>query len=94
MDSVFLRIESRNHTASNRGAVLLRRQSGLGTVQHLYFVLLIDRQHGSMVRPKSLPPRTVQANDFLELGGKLRVVGELELAHPDAAPGRERANEL
>jgi hypothetical protein len=38
--------------------------------------LLIDRQHDGMVRRIN-----VQPNDLLELGGKLRVVGQLELAY-------------
>jgi len=57
-------------------ASLLHRQSWLGTIQRLNLALFIDRQHDGMVGRID-----IQANDLLELGGKLRIVGQLKLAH-------------
>ena len=57
-------------------ASLLHRQSWLGTIQRLNLALFIDCQHDGMVGRID-----VQTNDVLELGGKLRIVGQLKLAH-------------
>ena len=59
------------------GAALLHRQAGLGAVERLDLALLVDRQHDRMRRRID-----VEADDVLQLGGELRIVGELELAHP------------
>ena len=58
------------------GATLLHRQSRLGAVQSLDLAFLIDRQHDGMIRRID-----IQTNDLLELGGELRIIGQLELAH-------------
>ena len=58
------------------GASLLHRQPRLGAVQRLNLALLIDGQHNGVVRRID-----VKSDDVLELGGKLRVAGQLELAH-------------
>jgi hypothetical protein len=48
----------------------------LGSIQRLNLALFIDRQHDGMVGRID-----VHANDLLELGGKLRIGGQLKLAH-------------
>ena len=57
-------------------ASLLHRQPRLGAVQRLNLALLIDGQHNGVVRRID-----VKSHDVLELGGKLRVSGQLELTH-------------
>ena len=72
-------IESRKQGSDAMPLVIVGHGAGaarLGAVQRLYLTLLIDRQHDGTVRRID-----VQANDLPELGGKLRIVGQLELAH-------------
>ncbi len=57
-------------------ASLLHRQPRLGAVQRLNLALLIDAQHNRVVRWIDVKPY-----DVPELGGKLRVPGQLELAY-------------
>ena len=64
-------------------AALLHRQAGLGAVERLDLALLVDREHDGMRRRIDVEP-----DDVAQLGGELRVVGQLELAHRDAAAGR------
>ena len=59
------------------GAALLHRQAGLGAVERLDLALLVHRQHDRMRRRID-----VEADHVLQLVGELRIVGELELAHP------------
>ena len=81
-------------------APLLHRQPRLGAIKRLNLALLIDRQDHGMVGWID-----VEADDLVQFGGKLRIVGQLELAHPvrleamstpyplhraDADPGRLR----
>lgn len=61
-------------------ASLLHRQPWLGAVQCLNLALLIDREHDGVVGRIGIQP-----DGLLELGGKLRIVGQLEPAAPDAA---------
>src|ERR1700731_237663 len=81
-------------------APLLHRQTRLGAIKCLNLALLIDRQDNGVVGRID-----VEADDLVQFGGKLRIVGQLELAHPvrleamstpyplhraDANPGRLR----
>ena len=59
------------------GTPLLHRQTRLGTVKRLNLALLIDRQDNGVVGRID-----IEADDLMQLGGKLRIVGQLELAHP------------
>ena len=58
-------------------AALLDRQTRLGAVEGLNLRLLVDRQHDGVRRRID-----VEANDVVQFGRKLRIVGQLELAHP------------
>ena len=71
-DAVALVIMS--HGAS---APLLHRQPGLATVKRLNLALLIDRHDDGVVGRID-----VEADDLVQFGGKLRIVGQLELTHP------------
>src|SRR5260370_20773803 len=81
-------------------APLLHRKSRLGTIKRLNLALLVDRQDDRVVGRVD-----VEADDLVQFGRKLRIVGQLELAHPvrletmsapyplyraDANPGRLR----
>ena len=81
-------------------APLLHRQTRLGAIKRLNLALLIDRQDNGVVGRID-----VEADDLVQFGGKLRIVGQLELTHPvrleamstpyplhraDANPGRLR----
>ena len=58
-------------------AALLHRQPRLGPVERLDLRLLIDRQHHGV-----LGRIDIEADDILNLGGKLRIVRQLEGLHP------------
>src|SRR5579863_2974243 len=58
------------------GAAVLHRQPRLGAVQRLNLAFLVDRQHDSVVGRID-----VETHDLLELGGKSRIIGQLELTH-------------
>ena len=58
-------------------APLLHRQTRLGAIKRLNLALLIDRQDNSVVGRID-----VEADDLVQFGGKPRIVGQLELAHP------------
>jgi len=58
-------------------APLLHRQPRLGAVEGLNLALLIDRQDNGMVGRID-----VEADDLVQFSGKLRIVGQLELADP------------
>ena len=58
-------------------APLLHRQTGLAAVKRLNLALLIDRHDDGVVGRID-----VKADDLLQFGGKLRIVGQLELTHP------------
>jgi hypothetical protein len=55
-------------------AAALERQARLGAVERLDLALLIDRKHDGMGRWIDVEP-----DDVAQLGGEVRVVGELEL---------------
>ena len=55
---------------------LFHRQSRLGAIQRLDLAFLIDREHDGVVGRID-----VQANDLLELGRELRIVGQLKAAY-------------
>jgi hypothetical protein len=57
-------------------ASFLHRQAGLSAVERLNLALLVDREHDGMVRRIDVEP-----DDVMQLGGELRIVGELELAN-------------
>jgi len=59
------------------GAPLLHRQPRLGAIEGLNLALLIDRQDNGMVGRID-----VEADDLVQFSGKLRIVGQLELAYP------------
>src|SRR5579863_8511804 len=54
----------------------LERQTGLGPVERLNLTLLVDRKHDRVRRRVD-----VEADNVAQLGGEVRVVRELELAH-------------
>ena len=56
---------------------LLQRQPGLGAIERLDLALFVHRKHDGMSGRID-----VKADDIAQLGGELRVVGQLELAHP------------
>ncbi len=58
-------------------APLLHRQPRLGAIKRLNLALLIDRQDNGVVGRID-----VEADDLVQFGGKLRIVGQLELTHP------------
>ena len=58
-------------------AALLHRQAGLGAVERLDLAFLVDRQHHRVRRRID-----VKADHVPQLVGELRVIRELELAHP------------
>src|SRR3979490_2098081 len=58
-------------------AALLDRQARLGAIECLNLDILIDRQDNGVVRRID-----VEANDVVQFGRKLRIVGQLELAYP------------
>jgi len=58
-------------------AALLHWQTRLGAIKCLNLALLIDRQDNGVVRRID-----VEANDVVQFGRKLRIVGQLELAYP------------
>jgi hypothetical protein len=51
----------------------LERQSGLGAIQRLDLGLVVDREHDRMLGRVDL-----QADDVLELGDEVRILGALE----------------
>jgi hypothetical protein len=55
---------------------LFHRQPRLGAIQRLDLAFLIDREHDGVVGRIN-----VQANDLLELGRELRIVGQLKAAY-------------
>ena len=55
---------------------LLYGQSGLGAIQRLNLALFVDGEHDGMSGGID-----IQADDVAQLGGELRIVGQLELAH-------------
>src|SRR5262249_27921845 len=55
----------------------LHWQAGLGAVERLDLALLVERQDDGMRWRID-----IELDDVLELGGELRIVGQLELAHP------------
>ena len=59
------------------GTSLLHRQTRLGTIKCLNLALLIDRQDNGVVGRID-----IEADDLMQFGSKLRIVGELELADP------------
>ena len=59
------------------GASLLHRQAGLGAIESLNLTLLVNRENNSVIGRIDVEP-----DDVLELGGKGRVIGQLELIHP------------
>jgi hypothetical protein len=59
------------------GPALLHRQTRLGAVQGLDLGLLVHRQDNGVGRRIDIEP-----DDVADLGGELRVVRQLELAHP------------
>ena len=59
------------------GPALLHRQARLGAIEGLDLALLVDREDDGVSRRID-----VEADDVLELGGEVRIVGQLELAHP------------
>jgi hypothetical protein len=63
-------------------ASLLQGQPGLGAVERLDLALLVDRQDDGMGRRVE-----VETDDVAQLGGELRIIGQLELAS-GAAAGR------
>jgi hypothetical protein len=63
------------------GAPVLHRQSRQGAVQRLDSAFLIDREHDGVGGRID-----VQADDVLELGGKLRIVRQLEAARCGRKP--------
>src|SRR5258708_22817161 len=58
-------------------APLRHRQTRLSTIKRLNLTLLVDRQDNGVVGRID-----VEADDLVQFGGKLRIVGHLELAHP------------
>ena len=58
------------------GTPLLHRQPRLGAIKGLNLALLIDREDDGVVGRID-----IEADDVLQFGGKLRIVGQLELAH-------------
>src|SRR6266404_8469949 len=58
-------------------APLLHRQTRLSSIKRLNLALLVDRQDNGVVGRID-----VEADDLVQFGGKLRIVGQLELAHP------------
>ena len=59
------------------GSPFLDRQAWLGAVERLDLRFLVDREHDGMGRRIDIKP-----DDVAQLGGELRVGGQLELAHP------------
>ena len=59
------------------GLAGLERQARLGAIERLDLRLLVDRQHDRV-----LGRGDVEADDILELGGEIGIVGALEGAHP------------
>jgi len=81
-------------------APLLHRQTRLGTIKRLNLALLVNRQDNGVAGRID-----IEADDLVQFGRKLGIVGQLELAHPvrleamstpyplyraDANPGRLR----
>src|SRR6266550_8788498 len=58
-------------------APLFHRQPRLGAIKGSNLALLVDRQDNGMVGRID-----VEADDLVQFGGKLRIVGQLELAYP------------
>src|SRR6266481_1520693 len=58
-------------------APLFHRQPRLGAIKGLNLALLVDRQDNGVVGRVD-----VEADDLVQFGGKLRIVGQLELTHP------------
>ena len=59
-----------------RAAALLHRQAGLGAVERLDLALFVDRQHHRVRRRID-----IEADDVAQLGDKLAIARQLELAH-------------
>ena len=59
------------------GPALLHRQAGLGAVKGLDLRLLVNRQHQTVGRRVEIEPDHVA-----QLGGKSRVLRQLEVVHP------------
>jgi hypothetical protein len=70
-------------------AALLHRQSRLGAIERLDLRLLIDREHQCV-----LGRIDIEAHDILHLGGKLRIVRQLEGAHPVRLEAMRRPDAL
>jgi hypothetical protein len=49
----------------------------LGTIKRLNLALLVNRQDNGVAGRID-----IEANDLVQFGGKLGIVGQLELAHP------------
>src|SRR4051795_13454047 len=58
-------------------APLLHRQTRLGAIKRLNLALLVDRRVNGVVGRTA-----VEADDLVQFGGNLRIVGQLELPHP------------
>jgi hypothetical protein len=57
-------------------APLLHRQTRLGTIKRLNLALLVNRQDNGVAGRID-----IKANDLVQFGGKLGIVGQLELPH-------------
>src|ERR1700693_5663079 len=55
----------------------LQRQAGLAAIEGLNLRLLVEGQHDGVRRWIDIKP-----DDVTKLGGKLRIIGQLEAAHP------------
>ena len=75
--------EQRGRAVLNRivgyqpGPPILHRQGRLGAVERLNLRLLVDRQYETMGRRVEIQP-----NDGAQLGGKSRILRQLETPHP------------
>jgi len=58
------------------GPSLLHRQARLGSIEGLDLALLVDREDNGMIRGID-----IEADNVLELGGKGRIIRQLELPH-------------
>jgi|SRR5450631_250338 len=58
-------------------APLFRRQTRLGTIKRLNLALLVNRQDNGVAGRID-----IEADDLVQFGRKLGIVGQLELAHP------------
>jgi hypothetical protein len=67
-------------------APLIHRQTRLSAVKRLNLALLVDRQDHGVVAWID-----VETDVLVQFGRKLRIVGQLELAHQGAVGGHEHA---